>query len=871
MAAIINKEPKPSGLATVLIFFSSGLTRLVQRIGFMKFWTKSLMSKLIISFLLLLFVSLSSLGTIAYLDARSSMIELALEPLQMSATLKEDALNRWLETHRKATVSLAVLPEVKTQAEILLTRDQSSEEFARAYRQMQSLMSIAFATQSDVRDIFILTVSTGKVIFSTNPSTEGQSRSADEYFIEGLKQTYVQSIYLFPGTNQPTLTISTPLSGENNQILGVLAVNLNLETAAEIITQINPNLNEEIYWVTRFKVPIYTNTPDPQKLPRRLQNQGLEAALKQKNGTHQDLNYAGEAIIGVHRWLEQWNSVLLVEKSRFEVLKPVHNLAKNILFTGLLLSIICIYIIYKLIQNLTQPILKLTTAATHIADGNLKLVPVTTTDEVGMLTKALNQITQQLHHLYSRLEDRINQPQNTDFKPQEISTQRQEQETLLNSNIPTKNQNLTTSKKLNSKQFSQFLEAIPIGVVVLDAQGNIYYSNHVAQGLFGPGAVPDADSDAEIYPSYIAGTEQIYAEKDLPLVRALHGETATINDIEVHQGDQIIPLESWGTPIYDEAGNIVFAIAAFQDTSERKNAETERQIFIEDLFKINCDLQLALDQEEQLNSTAERFVPHQFLTFLGYESIVDVKIGDAVQQEMSILFSDIRSFTQLSEQMSPSENFKFINAYLARMEPAIVENYGLIDKYIGDAIMALFGCSANHAVQAGIDMLKYLSEFNLTRCRPDRPPIQIGIGINTGDLMLGIVGGKDRMDTTVISDAVNLAARLEKLTKKYSVPLLISENTFLALPDPTAYALRLIDQVVVTGKSKKVSVFEVFEADSPQVRQKKLETKTQFELAITYYYQEEYQQAIKLFSECLTENPTDTVAQMYWQKLQSQL
>ncbi|MGB3188811.1 adenylate/guanylate cyclase domain-containing protein [Lyngbya sp. PCC 8106] len=833
------------------------------------------MSKLIISFLLLLFVSLSSMGTIAYLDAKSSMIELALEQLQMSATLKEDSLNRWLETHRKATVSLGLLPEVKTQAEVLLTRDRSSEEFARAYRQMQSLMSIAFATQSDVRDIFILTASTGKIIFSTNPSTEGQSRNADEYFIEGLKQTYVQSIYLFPATNQPTLTISTPISGENNQTLGVLAVNLNLETVAEIITQTDPDLHEEIYWVTRFKVPIYTNIPNPKKLPRRLQNQGLEAALKQKNGTHQDLNYAGETIIGVHRWLEQWNSVLLVEKSRFHVLKPVYKLATNILFAGLFLTIIFGFFIYKLVQNLTQPILTLTTAARHIADGNLKLVPVTTTDEVGILTTALNQITQQLHYLYSSLEDRINQPQNTDFKLQEASTQIQEKEkekeTLLNQNISTKKQNLTTPEKLNSQQFSQFLEAIPVGVVVLDAQGNIYYSNHVAQSLFGPGAVPEADQDAEIYPSYIAGTEQIYAEKDLPLVRALNGETVTINNIEVHQGDQIIPLESWGTPIYDEAGNIAFAIAAFQDTSERKNSETERQIFIEDLFKINCDLQLALDQEEQLNSTAERFVPHQFLTFLGYESIVDVKVGDAVQQEMSILFSDIRSFTQLSEQMSPSDNFKFINAYLAQMEPAIVKNYGLIDKYIGDAIMALFGCSADHAVQAGIDMLKYLSEFNLTRCRPDRSPVQIGIGINTGDLMLGIVGGKDRIDTTVISDAVNLAARLEKLTKRYSVPLLISENTFLALPDPTAYSLRLIDQVVVTGKSKKVSVFEVFEADSPQVRQKKLETKTQFELAITYYYQEEYQQAIQLFSECLTENPTDTVALMYWQRLQSQV
>lgn len=203
----------------------------------MKFWTNSLMSKLIVSFLLLSVVSLCSMGTIAYLDARSSMIELAFAQLQVSATLKENALNRWLETHRKATVSLALLPLVKTQAEILLTTDQSSEEFNAAYRQMQSLMSVAFVSQADVREIFILSANQGKIIFSTHSATQGQSRTADEYFIEGLKQTYVQSVYLSPITNKPTLTISTPLSGSNQKTLGVLAISFNLETAAEIINQ----------------------------------------------------------------------------------------------------------------------------------------------------------------------------------------------------------------------------------------------------------------------------------------------------------------------------------------------------------------------------------------------------------------------------------------------------------------------------------------------------------------------------------------------------------------------------------------------------------------------------------------------------------
>ncbi len=101
----------------------------------------------------------------------------------------------------------------------------------------------------------------------------------------------------------------------------------------------------------------------------------------------------------------------------------------------------------------------------------------------------------------------------------------------------------------------------------------------------------------------------------------------------------------------------------------------------------------------------ERFVPNQFLQLLENESIVDVKLGDRVQLEMSILFSDIRDFTTLSEGMTPEDNFKFINAYLSRMESAILDNNGFIDKYIGDAIMALFGGDADNAIKGGIGIL----------------------------------------------------------------------------------------------------------------------------------------------------------------------
>ena len=283
-------------------------------------------------------------------------------------------------------------------------------------------------------------------------------------------------------------------------------------------------------------------------------------------------------------------------------------------------------------------------------------------------------------------------------------------------------------------------------------------------------------------------------------------------------------------------------------------------------MKLIANLEISLDAEVTLTDAYGRFVPREFLQLLNKNSIVDVSLGDNVQQEMSILFADIRNFTNLSERMTPEDNFRFINAYLSRMEPAIIGNNGFIDKYIGDAIMALFSGGADDAVKAGIAMLQRLADYNQTRGRPGRPELKIGIGINTGSLMLGTVGGEKRMDGTVISDAVNLSSRLEGLTKIYGVPLLISDRTFLRLQDPLDYAIRIIDKVKVKGKSERVSVFEVFDADPPSIRSIKWSTKTVFEEALTNYYLQNFQDAVQLFEDYLRQNPIDRVAQIYFEQ-----
>ena len=405
----------------------------------------------------------------------------------------------------------------------------------------------------------------------------------------------------------------------------------------------------------------------------------------------------------------------------------------------------------------------------------------------------------------------------------------------------------------SERRLTKFLEAVPVGVGILDLTGKPYYRNQRAQQLLcNESASPELGDNLAFCQIYIAGTNQLYPSDQLPGMRALKGESARADDLEIHKGDQVIPLESWGTPIFDDKGNVAYAIVAFQDITDRKRAQAESVKFTHELYS--------------LNEAYERFVPRQFLQLLNKESIVDVQLGDQVQQEMSVLFADIRDFTTLSESMTPQENFKFINAFFSRMEPAIIENQGFIDKYIGDEIMALFSGGADNAVKAGIAMLQTITEYNRHRAKSSYVPINIGIGINTGTLMLGTVGGKSRMDSTVISDAVNLASRLERLTKSYGASLLISHHTFLQLQDSNQYAFRIIDRLKVRGKSAPVSVYEIFDAESPDITEGKLVTKKQFEQGLLLYNLGSMSEAAHLFEDCLQVNPKDTVAQIYLQR-----
>jgi len=276
------------------------------------------------------------------------------------------------------------------------------------------------------------------------------------------------------------------------------------------------------------------------------------------------------------------------------------------------------------------------------------------------------------------------------------------------------------------------------------------------------------------------------------------------------------------------------------------------------LARIKTHLRLA-----KINIAYGRFVPYEFLQFLERESIIDVQLGDQVQKEMTILFSDIRAFTTLSEHMTPKENFDFINDYLQRVGPVIRDRHGFIDKYIGDAVMALFPQTADDAVQAAIAMLEQVAKFNGEKQAQGQEMIAIGVGLHTGTLMLGTIGESQRMESTVISDAVNLASRLESLTKLYGASILISEQTWKNLQRPILYQCRFLGQVQVKGKKQPVGVVEIFDGDRPEIKQLKEQTKIDFAEGLSLYEQKQFKCAKKIFQDILTRNPADRSAQFY--------
>ncbi len=267
-----------------------------------------------------------------------------------------------------------------------------------------------------------------------------------------------------------------------------------------------------------------------------------------------------------------------------------------------------------------------------------------------------------------------------------------------------------------------------------------------------------------------------------------------------------------------------------------------------------------------INKAMGKFVPGPFLRAIGRDSITEVKLGDLSDQEVTVLFSDIRGFTSISEDLTPKDNFKLINAYNRRMGPIIRANGGFINQYFGDGIMAIFPKSSDGALLASIKMQRKLEEYNAEREKVNRIPIQVGMGIHTGPLVMGVTGDGERLNTTVIADTVNITSRIENLTKHYGVSVLISEDCKEALSNPDKFTFRYLGQVKVKGKQNPNRIFECVDGEQDETMALKMKSLEKFNQGVKYFYDQEFPKACVAFQETLKINPDDATAKLFLAK-----
>lgn len=294
------------------------------------------------------------------------------------------------------------------------------------------------------------------------------------------------------------------------------------------------------------------------------------------------------------------------------------------------------------------------------------------------------------------------------------------------------------------------------------------------------------------------------------------------------------------------------------------------------LKEINEKLEILNEKLKQKIELFNKFVPNQFLNILhidlekkaseGVTSQEYIELSQAAERELTIMFADIRSFTTICESLSSAEAFQFVNGYLNEMGPIILQHNGFIDKFIGDAIMSLF-LNADDAVKAAIAMHRQLAVYNKNLEQAGKKPIAIGVGLNTGILMLGTVGDVNRLQTTVIGDAVNLTARTEKLTKDFTAQVIITGNTYKSLADPTQYKIRFLDLGQVRGKKQPIEFYKILDTITPEKSDKELEINDAYQKGVMQFQKGELEQAKAIFEECLKIYPDDYASQLYLRKI----
>ncbi len=389
----------------------------------------------------------------------------------------------------------------------------------------------------------------------------------------------------------------------------------------------------------------------------------------------------------------------------------------------------------------------------------------------------------------------------------------------------------------NMKSYNEsMLLSMTNGVITMDEDGVIVTCNAAGLRIL---RVPEKEIVGEKAEDFFSGENAWLMEKVHEVEDSL--ETKELVDAELHVQEEDGSFETLSTNI---------TILPLQDSEQKRLGS---MVMIEDI-----------SSEKRMKSTMSRYMDPGLADQLmgGGEDLLGGKSTEA-----TILFSDVRSFTTLTESLGAQGTVAMLNEYFTIMVDIITGEGGMLDKFIGDAIMAAFGIPIAHdddedrAVRATIRMITELWDWNKVREKRGEMPIDHGVGLNTGMIVSGNIGSPKRMDYTMIGDGVNLAARLESACKQYSAHILISEFTRAKLRG--TYRMRDVDLVVVKGKTEPVGVYEVLDYHNDETFPNLMDAVNYFNAGVKDYRAGNFEKAVKDFHEALKANPNDKLAETY--------
>ena len=372
--------------------------------------------------------------------------------------------------------------------------------------------------------------------------------------------------------------------------------------------------------------------------------------------------------------------------------------------------------------------------------------------------------------------------------------------------------------------------------------------------------------------------EEINSELPMLLDIILSGQSEIVSDITSLQNAGIVS-PSIKSIIYSalKVKHRIMGVIILADTEPDKYTAGSLKLLTTLALQSSSAIESSLLYEKNIREAQEKeaamrkifdatgkFVPYQFLKSLGHELITDVKLGDQVEKIVTVLFTDIRNYTSLSELMTPEETFGFICLFNARMGPIIRKHNGFINQYLGDSIMAIFPVNSADALNAAIEIQKEIHEFNKIRKEKEKPEIQIGVGMHTGPLIMGITGDHERMDACTISDTVNTASRVESLTKHFKASILLSEASLKQMENTNDFHLRNLGFVQLKGKLSSINVYECFSCNTQMELQKKLNSLSVFNDGVSFYLNKLFNNANDAFKNVMEMDPEDRTAKFFY-------